>query len=64
MKLAIMTSAVVMAVAAHSDTVAWWHFDEGAVGTKAAASTIAPDKAPTLYAAPEAMYRRGHSAAA
>ena len=56
MKLAIMTSAVVMAVAAHSDTVAWWHFDEGAVGTKAAASTIAPDKAPTLYAAPEAMY--------
>ena len=55
MKLAIMTGAVVVAVAAHSDTVAWWHFDEGAVGTKAAASTIAPDQAPTLYAAPEAM---------
>ena len=55
MKLSIMTGAVVMAVAAHSDTVAWWHFDEGAAGTKAAASTIAPDQAPTLYAAPEAM---------
>ena len=44
-----------MAIAAHSDTVAWWHFDEGTPGAKAAASTIAPDQAPTLYAAPEAM---------
>ena len=38
-----------------SDTIAWWHFDEGAPGAKAAASTIAPDQAPTLYASPEAM---------
>lgn len=55
MKLAIMTVAVVMAVAAHSDTVAWWHFDEGEPGAKAVAGTIAPDQAPDLYATPEAM---------
>ena len=44
-----------VAVAAHSDTIAWWHFDEDTPGAKAAASTIAPDQAPTLYATPEAM---------
>ena len=56
MKLSIMTGAVVMAFAAHSDTVAWWHFDEGVAGAKAAENAIAPDEAPALYyAMPEAM---------
>lgn len=55
MKLTIMTGAVVMAFAAHSDTVAWWHFDEGVAGAKAAENAIAPDEAPALYAMPEAM---------
>ena len=38
-----------------ADTIAWWHFDEDAPGTKAQASTIAPDQAPTHYATSEAM---------
>ena len=54
-RLLIMTGAAVVAIAAHSETVAWWHFDEGTPGARAAASTIAPDQAPTLYATPEAM---------
>lgn len=47
--------ALAVPTASLADTIAWWHFDEGTIGEKAAASIIAPDQAPTLYATPEAM---------
>ena len=53
--LSCISFACALALPAAADTIAWWHFDEDAPGEKAAASTIAPDQAPTLYAAPEAM---------
>ena len=37
-------------LAARSDTIAWWHFDECEPGTTAPANTVASDQAPTTYA--------------
>ena len=53
--LCAFACALALPAASLADTIAWWHFDEGTPGAKAAASTIAPDQAPALYAAPEAM---------
>lgn len=52
---AAIAAATSAAIPANANTVAWWHFDEGVIGTKAADSAIAPDQAPALYATPEAM---------
>ena len=57
MKSIVLATAVLVAasITVRADTIAWWHFDEDAPGTKAQADTIAPDQAPTHYATPEAM---------
>ena len=34
--------ALAVPTASLADTIAWWHFDEGTIGTKAAASTATP----------------------
>ncbi len=53
---AALATATGAAIPTNAGTIAWWHFDEGVPpGENAAASTIAPDQEPTLYAAPEAM---------
>ena len=57
MKSIALTTAVLVAasITVRADTIAWWHFDEDAPGTKAQTDTIAPDQAPTHCATPEAM---------
>ena len=52
MKLTALIAAIFTAasIAAHADTIAWWHFDECDPGTTAPADTIASDQAPTTYA--------------
>ena len=49
-RLLLLTGAVAVTFAAHSETIAWWHFDEAEAGTVAAANTVACDQAPTSYA--------------
>lgn len=47
--MSVLLVAVAMHLA-HSETIAWWHFDEEDAGTVAQASTVACDQAPDTYA--------------
>ena len=46
----VMLGAIMAMLAARSDTIAWWHFDEADAGTVVTAGTVACDQAPTSYA--------------
>ena len=46
----IMLGGVAVMLAAHSKTIAWWHFDEKDAGTVVPANTVACDQASTTYA--------------
>ena len=53
--VAAFAAATAFPAAAFGDTVAWWHFDEAAPGTIAAADTIASGMSPDVTAQPYSL---------